>query len=189
MAIITNKQKTLLAKAFIDQGIFVLCIGNPNTMSEQWETPYSEIAPEPEVPTISSIDNPIAYKLVQNTLPLNQNNPEIIAYAKLDNENGTVEYNNNFYSITEDFSVANSGDYTSVYVKTTLDGNEGGLLPTNVSFRIVGLFINTEGTFDSNGIALPASITDPGDLVVIDYRKPMYRDVDQSETLEIILPF
>lgn len=185
MAVITNKQKTFSCKSLIDEGTMVLCIGK----STAWESPYSETSPEPENSTISSIDDPIAYKVIQPIIPLNVNNSEIVAYAKLDNENGTIEYKNNFYSITDDFSVALSNDYTSVYIKVTLDGNEGGLLPTNVSFRSIGVFINTIGTFDDNGIALPASITDPGDLIIIDYRKPLYRDTDQAEVLELIIPF
>jgi len=187
MAVLTSKQKTLLANAFIEQGALVMCIGNPDTLTGAWPEPYSDSYPQPEISDTTEIINPIAYKLLGDGAVIDPVTQSTIAFAKVDNVNGTVEYNGSMYAITTSFSEAINNGYTSVYVKGTLIRTEVDPL---IAYRIVGLFIQTIGIFDGEtNVALPAAITSPGILTLISNRKPVYRDTDQSEVIELIIPF
>lgn len=185
MAIITNKQKALLANKLIEQGSFTLCIGK----SDVWLEPYNDSFPEPASAMSTSIDDPIAYKFISNGPIIDDTRQVAVAYAKVDNIDGTIEYQGTRYRLTTDFSVALndlSGPFTAVYIKAAIIRDE---VDPTTSFRRVGVFLNTVGTFDENGIALPAAITDQGMLIIIDNRKPLFRNIDQSEVFEVIIPF
>lgn len=233
MSVITNKQKTILAQSFIEQGPMMMCIGKPTP----WTNPYSDNSPAPEKSIIDEVNDPIAYKLL-GTGPLDDLiHQSTIAYAKVD-ATGTIEYRGAVYKITTNFQTAFDEGYTSVFIRGTLIGNE---IDTDIAFRQIGLYINSvlDGAVNDNQVAYPLPdvssvwntgvaytegqfvtfndlyyvctltntagtfnddlaagkwsryncVTDPGTLIVIDYRKPLYRSNDQSEVLELILPF
>jgi hypothetical protein len=185
MSVITNKQKVLLANKFIEQGPLTLGIGK----SDVWLSPYNDNFPEPASAATEIFDDVIAYKFIGAGAVIDDVRQTTIAYAKVDNENGTVEYQGSLYRITTSFSEAlndPTGPFTSVYIKATLIRNE---VDTTTSFRKVGVFLDTDATYDANGIALPGDVTSQGTLIIIDNRKPLFRNADQSEVLELMIPF
>lgn len=185
MAIVTNKQKVFLANKFIEQGTFTLAIGKDNV----WTAPYNDNFPEPASASTEIFDDVIAYKFIGTGAVIDDARQIVLAYAKIDNENGTVEYQGSRYRITTSFSEAltdPSGPFTYVYIKAVFIRNE---VDTTTSFRKVGVFLNTVATYDANGIALPDDVTNQGSLIIIDNRKPLFRSHDQSEVLELMIPF
>ena len=79
MSVITNKQRSLLAKSIVDQQNMTIGIGK-STSWESTHSGYSDMAPPPEYPSTEVLLDPIAYKIIDKVM-----------YAKLD-ANGDVNY-------------------------------------------------------------------------------------------------
>lgn len=179
MSILTNEARTRLAKAFITQSNLAVCIGKPTTWESTHEG-YSDLIPPPEFSTVTDVLEPIAYKTL-----------DTLVYAKLDPA-GTVNYRGSLYSTTDDYAFAVANGYTSVYLRADLRQDQ---LPVSIAYRVIGLYADVDGVFNSLGVSYPSGddatyfVSNPGKLLLLDYRRPVIRAVDQTEVFELILTF
>ena len=179
MSILTNVERTYLVKAFINQPDLVLCIGKPTP----WESTHagsSDLTPPVESADLTEVIEPIVYKTINQ-----------LRFAKLD-PSGTVNYRGSLYAVTDDEEVAFTENYNAAYIRVDLHQDK---LPIDTAFRVVGIYKEVSGVFNIDGVSYPEGddptyeVTNPGTLILVDYRRPVTRAIDQTEIFELVIPF
>ena len=106
-----------------------------------------------------------------------------------------VYYKGLYYSVTQDSNIALAEGYTSVMVQVTLDRDTIDAIPTGVTFRQVGLYIDVNATPEEIQYGISRAqwdnkpTEDKGMLEVVDNRPPIGRQDDQQESIYIVIDF
>lgn len=119
---------------------------------------------------------------------------ELVAYKKVEIKHlvvpdaaGTISYRAKKWRIVAEGDAATEGARW-VYMQTVLAYDEVPLQ----DYRQIGLYsrLVKDGAVPGGQTALlPAEVTDPGILEVTDNRKPITRQLDQKEILELVIEF
>ncbi len=120
---------------------------------------------------------------------------EIIGFKRVEfkamvvqDDAGTLDYRNVKWRVVDPENAVKEGARW-VYVATGLSYNE---LPVENPYRQIGVHTGlkpVEGVLSTLYALLPNQVSDEGLLEVIDYRKPVYRDMDVRERIKLILEF
>lgn len=103
-------------------------------------------------------------------------------------DNGTLEYRNTKWRIVAPEDAQKVGARW-VFLSAGLTFNE---LPAEKPYRAIGVYTGlkpVEGTSEARYSLVPSQVEDEGMLEVIDFRKPVYRDVDVRERIKLIVEF
>lgn len=120
---------------------------------------------------------------------------EVIGYKKIEfkslvvqDDNGSLTYRDTKWRIVKPEEAVDEGSRW-VFLSAGLAYNE---LPADLPYRQIGVYTGLK-TKDEISEAiyslLPNQVEDPGLLEVIDFRKPVYRDTDVRERIQLILEF
>ena len=120
---------------------------------------------------------------------------EILGYKRVEfkslvvqDDSGSLEYRNVKWKVVKPEDAVLEGARW-VYLSAGLAYDE---LPADLPYRAVGVFsglVPVEGTSEALYALTPIQVKDSGLLEVIDFRRPVYRDVDVRERIKIILEF
>ncbi len=169
MATTTNRGHVSRALDFYEQASLYFGIGRSTAWTDE------SAPPAPSV-TQSALEEPIGYKAVSTKY-----------LVVLDNDNGTIVYRDSKWRIVPADQALTEGARW-VYIETYLMYDELPLTP----YRQIGVFSRLQ---KANGVAtnkaalLPADVSSPGIMEVVDNRKAVNRQIDMKEQLSLILEF
>ena len=182
MAILTIDGHVSRAVDFYKRGDIYFGIGKSTEWTEDnrtESTPDSRVVneynpPRPEL--TSELEGLLGVKKVERM------------YLVVPDVNGSLLYRDTRWSVVGLDDAFNEGARW-VYLSTSLSYNE---LPIDISYRQIGIMTGVqrvEGVDPSKYTLELDEISDQGITEVIDYRKPIYRELDQREELVLIVEF
>lgn len=168
MAITTLKGHVSRAKDFYDKSSIYFVLGRTET---PWGDPDVPVDPKPE----DEVTEILGYKKVLSKFLIKPD------------ESGEIIYRGNKWKIVPPDNAMREGARW-VYISAIVNDSD---LPYK-TFRQVGVAtsLKPKDNVDAGATSLvPDQVEDAGILEVLDNRKPVARDVDQSEKLSIIIEF
>lgn len=173
MAIFTAKSRVARAMDFYSEPSIWWGIGGTTAWPDE---------SDPGIPAITDeIKDIFAYKQNYNKNIVRPATDEEIAAGT-----GLLTYKGSYWKIIEP-SEAFSEGARWVFLRTELEYQE---VSTATVYRKLGIFTGLQPVSESHGTVLtPSEVSDVGVCEVLEYRKPVYRDDDQREILNIVLEF
>lgn len=160
MATLTNSGRIAMAKAIKNLPIF-MCWG-------EGATEWAETVPDEEI-TATALSNVVGYRkstAVQFCLPA---------------PDGSITIPSGTFNTSETPT-------NHLYIKFDFDFADA----TGKVIREIGVMVNTtanEGLPAGQGYFAPTEIASAGDLLLVENRKPIYREVGVKETFEFVVTF
>ena len=182
MAILTNDGGVQRAKAFMDATnedgtcFYWIAIGRTTAWT-------NENSPPVEDPTTHDITEIQGFRRVEHGANFTLVVPD---------STGSISFlGSNYEPVTADGTTEYSVGAKYVYLKSAFITDEGGELSTDIQFRQVGLYLNTQASSGNEGkvFLTAAQVDDNGTLVFYDNISPASRNESQTDTISIIIEF
>lgn len=170
MAVTTLKGHVSRALDFYNKTSIYFCLGRT--------TPWDDET-KPPVPTnTDDMETPAGYKLIES---------KFLVVPSTDNT-GEITYRDSKWKIVP-YDKALEQGARWVYVMSYIAYDE---FSTDLIYRQIGVYTGltkAAGVASGKSNLLPSEVENPGILEVLDNRTPVYRELDQRESLSVIIEF